>query len=63
MYLRGLEKTHFKYAWQLLKFVCSKFRTKLNLPLFKFCSVLAKYHLLVEGVKGGRPLKLKTYCT
>ena len=60
VHFKKMGENTFQQAWQSLKFVCSKFRTKLNLPLFKFCSVLAKHHLLVQREKEGfvKPEKL-----
>ena len=63
MHFKKIGENTFQQAWQSLKFMCSKFRTKLNLPPFQVLFSAGKTPLAYSVGEGRLCPTLKTYCT
>lgn len=63
MHFKKTEENTFQQAWQSLKFVCSKFRTKLNLPPVQVLFSAGKTPLASSEGKGRFCKTQKTYWT
>lgn len=63
MHFMKIGENTFQQAWQSLKFVCSKFRTKLNLPPVQVLFCAGKTPLACSEGEGRLGKTRKTYWT